>query len=545
MQRSGLLFWGSALAVVCALGGCFDKGVILPGVVSGAGGGGSDGGNDGGGGAGGSATTSASSGVEPPCEPCYFGPPGTKDVGACKGGCLRDGDCDGDVRPAAESCETEAIDETCDGGAPLCIGELVESTELGDGGDEEGHDVTFDGKGNVLVAGGFTGRMGTAGSMGATDAFFLRRPLDGTTEPMIKVFGASGTDHGRLVASRPDGTVIIAGTFQNNVSFDGNQLNSVGGSTDIFVAKLDSDGNLLWLGHIGGMGVDAVHGLSVDRDGGVFIAGTIVNRVTIFDETLGAGGGEDIFVAKISPDGRLLWSRAYGDTSTQRAQDVAATPDGGAVVVGSFSGTVNFGRGSRLSSSQDAFMVKLDAEGNTSWDRVYGDTLDQEFTAVAAGDDGKIYVAGGAAGTIGLGGEPLSSADDTDVVVAAFGADATTLWRDMYPGEGPQKALGVAVDGAGNVLVTGQFRGDITIGGTRLVAAGGEDAFLVKLKPSGKSAWVKHFGGTMDQIPEAVAVDALGNIALTGTFAGTMTFGQDVLMTSVGGRGAFLITLQP
>ncbi|AUX40520.1 hypothetical protein SOCE26_019210 [Sorangium cellulosum] len=541
MQRSGLLFWGSALAVVGALGGCFDKGVIVPN-PSGAGGGGrsGEGGTGGAGGAGGS-TTSTSTGNEP-CELCYDGPPATRGVGACKDGCLRDGMCDEQVLPAPEAC-TEDADETCDGGA-LCIGELVESTELGDGGDEYGYDVTFDSQGNTLVAGSFTGRMGGARSMGAMDAFVTRRYLD-ATEPTFKVFGGSGTDHGRLVESGAEGTVILAGTFQNSVTFDGIQLNSVAGGTDLFVAKLDGNGNLLWLGQIGGMGPDAVDGLSVDRDGGIFVAGTTINDVQVFGEPLSGGGGEDIFVAKISPDGELLWKRAFGDQSLQRARDVAATPDGGAVVVGHFTGSVDFGNGERRASSQDAFMVKFDAEGNTSWDRVYGDTLDQDLTAVAVGGNGNIYVAGSASGTIVLGGAQLRSVDETDVVVAAFRADATALWSGIYPGRGPQTALAVAVDGANNALVAGEFQEGITIGEARLAATGGKDTFLVKLDPSGEPAWAKHFGGTMDQIPEAVAVDALGNIALTGTFWGTMTFGQDVLLTNAGGGGAFLITLRP
>ncbi|WP_437689672.1 SBBP repeat-containing protein [Sorangium sp. So ce176] len=554
MERSGLLIVCGALAAAGALVGCFDKGVLLANT---GGGGAAQGGGGGGGGAGGAGAeggaggvggqggaTSSSSEGGGGCEPCYEGPVGTEGVGACKGGCRQGGTCERQVVPGAEDCAT-AEDETCDGGSGTCDGAPTWSVQIGGGGEQRGLDVTFDGGGNILVAGSFSGRTDFANSLGSTDGFVVKlTPESGQTD-WPTVFGGSGTDLCSAVARDRDDNVIVAGNFEGTVNFDGTTFTSQG--SDVFVAKLDPGGTLLWIKRISGPNSDNAYGVAVDSENNIFVAGMFSNSANVLDETtMRGGGGEDIFVVKIDAEGHHVWNSHFGDTSPQAALDVAVAPDDNVVVAGRVAGTVRFGQDVYVATSHDAFVAKLDgATGAPLWSRGFGDTMDQEFTSVAVGKNGNIAVAGNTKGEIRVGGLPLPYGGETDAVVAAFRADGTHLWSHTYGDGEEQRALGVAVDGAGNVLVVGEFEGRIDFKKRLLTSNGGFDAFVAKLAPTdGETLWATSFGDGGEQRAAAVAVDPLGNIALTGHFSGSIDLGGPPLTSSTG-QDALVAKLQP
>jgi hypothetical protein len=468
-------------------------------------------------------------------------------VGECKEGCLRGGSCVGQVVPTAEGCTTTANDESCDGEAK-CTGAHDWSTKLGANGEQIGYDVTFDREGHILVAGAFSVSMDSVSSQGAFDGFAVKLGPDGTRE-WSKAFGGNGSDFCNRVALDKNGGVILAGTFENTLNFDGTPFTSKG-SSDVFVAKLDADGALDWIKSIGGPSVDKLYGLAVDSDDNIVVAGSFTDWADVLGGTpLGGGhlsseGGEDIFVAKIGALGNFVWSRNFGDTTAEVANDVAVTPDGSVVLVGRIAGRVNFGTTLLNASGYDAFIAKLDGDGTPLWAKIFGDTMTQEFTAVAVDAKGSIFVAGNTDGTINFDGAPRDYRGGTDAVVAAFNAEGKHLWNRLYGDAEDQRALGVAVDRAGNVLVVGEFESAIDFAAPRLVSRGGIDAFLAKLAPNGDTAWAKSFGDATEQRARAVAVDELGAIVLTGNFSGRIDLGGDPL-TSSGGSDAFVAKLQP
>ncbi|WP_438007291.1 hypothetical protein WME89_00305 [Sorangium sp. So ce321] len=558
MERSGFVIVCCALGVAGALGGCFDKGVIAADAGGGdaaqGGLGGLGGGTGGAGGLGGAddaTSTSSTGGGGGECQPCYEGPPETRDVGACKSGCLQGGVCDDDVLPRAERCAT-ADDENCDE-EPSCTGEhewSIRIGENGENGDKEGLGVAFDGEGNILVAGSFTGTLGSTPSLGSNDGFITKlKPSGDTYANWPRTFGGPGTDHCSVVARDADNNVIMAGTFDGDANIGGTSFHSQG-STDVFVAKLDPQGNVLWVASINGGNPELVYGLAVDSENNIVVAGEIGTTATLVDSMArtrrmnGLGGG-DIFVVKLDGAGGLLWDSHFGNSSHQAALDVAITPDNEVVVVGRSSGNLDFGRFVLSATDQDAFVAKLDATtGEPSWAKIFGGSMDQEFAGVAADREGNIVVAGSTRGVINFDGLFSAYAGGLDAVVAAFGPDGRHLWNHSYGDGEDQKVLGVAADQAGNFLLVGEFEGSLNVLAPPLASRGSHDAFLVKLDPAGETVWAKPFGRDMDQRATAVAVDALGTIVFTGRFSGSIDLGGDV-MTSQVGHDAFVARLQP
>jgi hypothetical protein len=160
---------------------------------------------------------------------------------------------------------------------------------------------------------------------------------------------------------------------------------------------------------------------------------------------------------------------------------------------------------------------------------------------------GNVLVTGSFQGAVDFGGGPLTSAGSTDIFVAKHsGTDGTHLWARRFGGASFDGASGVAVDGAGNVLVTGSFQGTVNLGGGPLTSAGSTDIFVAKHSGTdGTHLWARRFGGTSSDggVPD-VAVDGAGNVLVTGSFQGTVDFGGGPL-TSAGISDIFVLRLRP
>jgi hypothetical protein len=179
------------------------------------------------------------------------------------------------------------------------------------------------------------------------------------------------------------------------------------------------------------------------------------------------------------------------------------------------------------------------------WAKVFGDVDVGMASDVAVDEDGNVVIAGHFAGTTDFGDGPLTSAGAADAFVAKFDPAGQLLWSQRYGDAADQAALGVAVDGASNVVVTGQFRGSIDFGGGALTSAGEEDVFVAKLDSSGKHVWSKRFGDAAVQTPTSIAANAAGTVVVAGEFDGAIDFGLGPLTGSGGplGSDGFVVSL--
>src|SRR5205814_370722 len=163
--------------------------------------------------------------------------------------------------------------------------------------------------------------------------------------------------------------------------------------------------------------------------------------------------------------------------------------------------------------------------------------------AVATDPSGNVAVAGSFEGTVDFGTGPMTSSGFKDGVVAKCSAAGVPLWAKSY-GErnDDEEALGVAMDGSGNVVVTGYFKQTVDFGTGPLTAAGGYlgDVFVAKYSASGASLWVKQIGSSGFDKGTAVAVDGANNVLVTGFFNGTVDFGLGTVTGGVDFGGGLL-----
>ena len=326
----------------------------------------------------------------------------------------------------------------------------------------------------------------------------------------IEHFGGPGSAAGRKLAVDGSASVLVAGSFSGTVDFGGGPLTSAGGS-DIVLAKFDSDGGHLFSKRLGGATSQYDAYLAVDGSGSVFLAGNFIGTVD-----LGGGqqtafpGSSDIFLAKYDSNGDYLFSKRFGGGGWDFAYALVLDGLGNALVAGTFDGAVNFG-GEPLISADGwgLFFAKYDSNGGHLFSKGFGGGYIRDLAVDGAGN---VLTLGALNGTEDLGGGPLTSAGDRDVVLAKYDSSGGHLFSKRFGGADFDSPVALVVDSSGSVFVTGVFEGAADFGGGPLTSAGDSDIFIAKYDSNGGHLFSKRFGGGYEDVAQAIAIDGSGNV---------------------------------
>ena len=199
-------------------------------------------------------------------------------------------------------------------------------------------------------------------------------------------------------------------------------------------------------------------------------------------------GGFDIMVASFDSSGKHRWSKRFGDSAMfQEAKAVAADAAGNVFIPGNFDGSVNFGSGPVVAAGgKDVFALTLDGGGQHVWSKRFGGKATRQTgSAVAVGPSGNVLVGCTFAGTMDLGGGPLSSVSNA-LFLARHDVSGAHLWSGRFGEDNDFNTGDVAVDGSGSVIHAGGFMGKVDFGDGPLSSAGGSyDVVVAKLPPGG------------------------------------------------------------
>jgi hypothetical protein len=349
-------------------------------------------------------------------------------------------------------------------------------------------------------------------------------------------FGGTGQDLARAVAVDGSGNVVIVGTCTSVTDFGGGNIFTTANSGDIFVAKFDANGVHQWSRGFPGSGqTDDGFGVAVDGSGNVAITGSFTGTIDFGGGDLISAGGTDIVVAKYSAGGAHLWSKRFGNsTNNEVGNAVAMDASGNVVVTGQFAGSVDFGGGPLTASatSVDIYIVKFDANGAHQWSQGFGSTQADVGYGIDVDGSGNVVVTGSFQGTVNFGGGGLTSLGSLEIFLAKYDASGAHQWSKRLGSTGGEIGRAVVADASGNVVVTGSFAQTVNFGGVPILSAGGSDVFVAKYDASGVHQWSRGFGGTSNDDGYGVAVDAAGDVAITGYFRDTADFGGDDLISA-------------
>jgi hypothetical protein len=452
---------------------------------------------------------------------------------------------------------------------------------MGGTGDDGGNSIILDASGNVYTTGQFIGTADFdpgAGIFNLTTAenvyeSFISK-VDGSGNLMwAKRIGGTGHTLGLSIFVDPAGNVYTTGQFGGSVDFDpgvGTYNLTASGpypeDRDVFISKLNSNGEFIWAKSMGGNSTDESLDITVDTGGNVYITGEFLGTAD-FDPGVGAydmtsAGSFDLFLSKLDSNGSFVWAKRMGSTKQDYSYSIALDANGNVYTTGQFGGTVDFDPGAgvyNLTSSDyfDVFVSKLDSNGNFLFARNIGGAAG----AVSVGQgivvdlDGNIYTTGGFFGTVdfdpGVNTYNLTNIGNSDIFISKLDSSGNFVWAKRMGGMNSESGLSLAVDASGNVYVTGQFRGtsdfDPGAGVYSLTSNGLADIFVSKLDHDGNFAWAKSIGGIYNDEGVGIASDSSNNVFVTGSFQLTADFDTGsgtTNLTSAGGFDIFIARFQ-
>ena len=263
--------------------------------------------------------------------------------------------------------------------------------------------IDTDSQGNAYVTGYFEGRLilgsDTLISKGSRDIFVAKFRANSSVEWAISAGGESA-EYGQSIGVAPDGSCYISGYFFETVNFGNISISSYL-NTDIYVAKIDSDGNWEWARSAGGSGYDKGQALTVGGNDEIYVGGIFTGRAYFGTDSVNTEGLQDGFVAKINSLGTWQWAKNCGGSSTDDLYSLAVDASGNVYATGYFRNTAKFGLNAILSSgNKDIYAAQINPSGVWQWASKAGNSGDDIGYGITVDDAGNIYVAGSFENTV-------------------------------------------------------------------------------------------------------------------------------------------------
>ncbi|WP_413440338.1 DUF4347 domain-containing protein [Synechococcus sp. MIT S1220] len=353
--------------------------------------------------------------------------------------------------------------------------------------------------------------------------------------------GGTLQDQGYAITSLSDNSSIVTGYFNGTATFGSTTLTSAG-DDDLFVAKLDSNGDYLWAKQGGGSSDDTAYGITSLSDNSSIVTGRFSGSATFGSTTLTSAGNDDVFIAKLDSNGNYLWAKKAGASSDDKGYAITSLSDNSSIVTGEFQGTATFGSTTLTADDRDVFIAKIDSDGNYLWAKQGGGNNYDRGYGIASLSDNSSIVTGFFYDTATFGSTTLTSAGNYDVFIAKIDSDGNYLWAKRGGSSSDDRGIAITSLSDNSSIVTGYFNGTATFGSTTLTSAGSKDVFIAKLDSNGNYLWAKQGGSSSADRGIAITNLSDNSSIVTGEFQGTATFGSTTL-TSAGDRDVYVAKL--
>jgi hypothetical protein len=364
-------------------------------------------------------------------------------------------------------------------------GSTLWAKRLGGAGSGTPQSIAIDSKGDIILAGTSSGVLNFGGSDIGVGLFVVKLDSMGGHVWSKGCGGSAGifllTPR---AAVDKNGDVFLAANFDETVDCGSGSYKSAG-SDDILLAKLSGvDGAGVWSHQFGTASSEACGGVAVDSGGNVLISGGFDHTIVLQSINLINAGGHDIFAAKFDPSGNIIWAENWGDSSDQGQHGLAVDSLGGSVMGGSL-GASAFGLTS--SGYSDAFVVRLTSTGTYSWGKSFGGMNQMSTAygrAIAADATGGALIGGAFNGSITIGNDTSANASVNSAFIARLGMQGIFLWGKAFADMDAN--ANDAIDDVkfgpdGEAILVGHVSGSVNFGTGPL--AGAHGLVVAKLAP--------------------------------------------------------------
>lgn len=342
----------------------------------------------------------------------------------------------------------------------------------------------------------------------------------------LRFFGGSGSDYSVRVALDSQGSVYLSGHFDSpKIDFGDNVSLPSNGRYTMYLTKLTSEGQALWARpfYAEGANNNEPLGLAVGPSGDIYVAGNFTNGLQIERQILQARGLSDIFVARLTATGDLVWAVSLGGAEVDSAISLAVAPNGDAVIVGETRSKDINGQAIVSLGNKEVFLARVDATGKLLWVKTSGGNGDDSGRHVRCDAQGNAYLTGVTApGISTFGSFTTQGRGTTTAFLAKVSPQGDFLWVQAYDAASRStvgNSIAIHSTPQGEILyLAGQYEGSVTFGKTQLTSKGGYDGFLMALDTQGKDLWAVSFGGAgaFTDYAWEIGVDSQGRIHVAG-----------------------------
>lgn len=372
-------------------------------------------------------------------------------------------------------------------------------------------------------------------SRGQDDMFLAKFSNEGRVIWAFNV-GDSSSEAGTAICSDNKNNVIVTGYYSGWETFAKND-ETTSGVSNVFIKKYDSTGKFIWVRHAAGGGTKAGSGICTDADGAIYVTGYFEGSISFGSGySFGSRGGSDIFVAKYSDNGGLLWAKHAGGSDLDGGRSVCIDDEGNVYVTGFFEGKARFGKTKIESSGYcDIFIAKYSKDGELIWVRTGGSSDSDDYGyGIAADKSANIYVTGMCSGASEFDSLKLRNTGNFDVFLIKYNPEGEIQWAKQAGGKLADAGYGINISQKGDLYLTGYFK-DIAKFDTLSIGSEGktdDDVFIAKYTQDGNIIWLKQAGGAQRDYGFSISSDIAGNVLFSGYFAGKPGFGDISLATS-------------
>lgn len=410
---------------------------------------------------------------------------------------------------------------------------------FGDATPQLAHDVAVFPDGSSIIVGSTAGaadfKETTSGAQPIPAPFVMKLDAAGKLAwsrltPIHAVDPLMATDQGpRLVAAAPDGSIVVAGTFDGKLDLGTGEITSAG-ATDVFLARLDANGKAMETRQFGDGLTQTVTTMDVDAAGNAVLVGALSGAMDF-----GAGpvsplidpASTSFYVAKLPPTGAPVYAKVPLVISRPDRFAAAVGLDGAVILGGSFLGSAWIGAEppQEVGEQEAGFLVKLAADGAVAWSTVVGGAL---VTQVAL-DQGDVVATVNIGTGATLGGQPVSGGMFGALVLARFDPAGALRYAVPIGGSGVLEVASLVIDSAGHALLAGHLVAPLSIPGPLSDPAVAQSAFLVEFDRNGALVRSTGFGCTNSPVDVAVARTGPRDLVLVSTFYGAVDFGKGIV----------------
>lgn len=364
----------------------------------------------------------------------------------------------------------------------------------------------------------------------------------------VNIAGGITDDKGLSLKCDKHGFVYVTGYFRTSVLQIGNQSINNAGFRDVFLAKFDTLGNVIWAQSFGGKSSDKVKCLEVDCNGNVYILGEFMSPILhVGTFQLNSGNKSQVFLAKIDSEGNVLWTMASSGSSNPTAGSVTTDYKGYVYVSCNYQHeNCYFGVSAFENMGEmDFFLIKLDPFGVPVWSKSFGGALSDECTSLCCNGE-SLFIGGNfKSETLAFGNTIFENSGNADPFIVKCLGSGETVWG--YSGKGSENDYcnALSSDAFGSVFITGSYRSHLMNFGSAYFVNNGnpninDDYYLLKIDSTGNFLWSDFKSSPSDEAGKCLSVDNSNNLLVSGYYlSDSITFGSNTLINN-GLNNAFI-----